>query len=100
MRRPAVYSSVVPNNAPALALDSRRLRRLRLGLLTLIILYSAIPAISDSGQSAELTTVRQIRHLKASAPADINVHLRGVVTSLRHSRSKSLCAGCDWWNLG
>jgi diguanylate cyclase (GGDEF)-like protein/PAS domain S-box-containing protein len=56
------------------------MRRLRLGLFYLILLCSAIPAISDSPRTPELTTVRQIHHLNASGTAAIAVHFRGIVT--------------------
>jgi diguanylate cyclase (GGDEF)-like protein/PAS domain S-box-containing protein len=80
MRRPAVHRRVAPENIPAPARDSCRARGFRLGFLALIVICNAIPAISDSTRLAELTTVRQIRHLKTSTPGGIGVHLRGVVT--------------------
>ena len=45
----------------------------------MIAMFTAIPAISQAPGFTELTTIRQIRHLKASTP-DIGVHVRGVVT--------------------
>ena len=75
MRRPAVHRGVAPGNVspPVPKL------RLRLGFLLLMLVCGAVPAISDSLPAPDLTTVRQIRHLKSPTP-EIGVHLRGVVT--------------------
>ena len=80
MIRSAVHRNVVRNGTPAPAPDSYRVHGLRLGFFALILICSASAAFSDSPRPAELTTVRQIRHLKVSAPGGIGVHVRGVVT--------------------
>src|ERR1700754_3450712 len=80
MRRRAVHVREIPTTAPAPATDYCHSSKLRLGFLALVLICSAIPAISESLRSAELTTVRQIRHLKVSTPTGVAVHLRGVVT--------------------
>jgi diguanylate cyclase (GGDEF)-like protein/PAS domain S-box-containing protein len=80
MRRRAVHSREIPNSAPTSAPEFRHSPKLRLGFLALAFICTAIQAISDSPRAAELTTVRQIRHLKVSTPAAIGVHLRGVAT--------------------
>ena len=79
MSRPAVHRRVVAINTPASAADFCRVRGLRLGFVAMIAMFAAIPAISQAPGFTELTTIRQIRHLKASTP-DIGVHVRGVVT--------------------
>ncbi|MGC2613412.1 MAG: EAL domain-containing protein [Terracidiphilus sp.] len=79
MSRPAVHRRAVAINTPPRAANSCRARGLRLGFLALIVICGAIPAISQAPGFAALTTIRQIRHLKAST-RDIGVHVRGVVT--------------------
>jgi diguanylate cyclase (GGDEF)-like protein/PAS domain S-box-containing protein len=80
MLRLAVNRGAAPRITPAPTPDSWLLP-LRSALVVLVLACSAIPAISDASRPAELTAVRQIRHLKAStATGAIGVHLRGVVT--------------------
>ena len=81
MPRLAVARGTASMNTRASMPDFCRLRSLRPRFVACILACVVIPAIPEnSRQLAELTTVRQIRHLKASTPGVIGVHLRGVVT--------------------
>jgi len=80
MQRPAVYRGVGANNTSVSAPNPGCLQRLRLGFLVLMLACGPISALSVPLRPTELTTVREIRHLKASTPGGIGVHVRGVVT--------------------
>jgi len=67
-------------NSRASAPAHGRTERLWCGGFIFLLACCAIPGIARAALPAELTTVREIRQLKASDNAQIGIHVRGVVT--------------------
>ncbi|HMG87143.1 MAG TPA: EAL domain-containing protein [Terracidiphilus sp.] len=81
MRRLAVDRKLEPELTPAKAPAFPRLRRILLLEIVFPALFAgALPTIAETPRPVELTSVHQIRLLKATTNNGFSAHLQGVVT--------------------